>query len=413
MNENQPNLVNENVLLEQGARNNKKIAAYASFALGILLLIGILFWSLKAAGSTEEQDQSEIEEKQSTNLSDSVKKNKDFTLSNENSQNLFDLINNTPQSQKENTPQSLPSSKESTFQAQIDNAQEVTIKPRIIKGMGVAVVVNNKGIENSSNSGRDLSLVGKPDTVLEFGQNGRLTLEQATAQAHKLAGMADGSGSSSSTSQTGEVYQATAAKFSDFNPSLLLPKGTYISCSLQTRLVSELKGGISCVVSNDVYSANGHTLLIEKGSMITGTYSSGELNDGSTRLFVIWQEIRTPNNINIPVYSGATDTLGASGIEGYVNHHYMKRFGAAILLSVIDDSLSILANELSNNGNNNTNYYNYTENTRDQASEIANTALKEMIGIKPTLYKNQGDLVGVYVNKDIDFSKVYQLKRKR
>ncbi|EDP6764715.1 type IV secretion system protein VirB10, partial [Campylobacter jejuni] len=62
---------------------------------------------------------------------------------------------------------------------------------------------------------------------------------------------------------------------------------------------------------------------------------------------------------------------------------------------------------------NKNNYANYTENTRDSAKEIANTALEKMIDIKPTLYKNHGDLVGVYVNRDIDFSKVYKLTRKK
>ena len=89
----------------------------------------------------------------------------------------------------------------------------------------------------------------------------------------------------------------------------------------------------------------------------------------------------------------------------------MKRFGAAILLSIIDDTFSVIADKLSNNSKNN--YYNYTENSREQASKIAEIALEKMIDIKPTLYKNQGDLVGVYVNRDIDFSKVYQLRRKR
>ncbi|EOJ7778548.1 TrbI/VirB10 family protein, partial [Campylobacter coli] len=70
------------------------------------------------------------------------------------------------------------------------------------------------------------------------------------------------------------------------------------------------------------------------------------------------------------------------------------------------------ADQLSKNGNNN-NYYNYSENTRENVNEIANTALEKMIDIKPTLYKNHGDLVGVYVNRDIDFSKVYKLTRKK
>ncbi|EAH5857632.1 TrbI/VirB10 family protein, partial [Campylobacter jejuni] len=138
----------------------------------------------------------------------------------------------------------------------------------------------------------------------------------------------------------------------------------------------------------------------------------GQMDDGMDRLFVIWQEIRTPNNIIIPVYSGATDELGASGVQGWVDHHYLKRFGSAVLLSMIDDSLAILADQIAGKDNKN-NYANYTENTRDSAKEIANTALEKMIDIKPTLYKNQGDLVGVYVNRDIDFSKVYKLTRKK
>ncbi|WP_270980774.1 TrbI/VirB10 family protein, partial [Campylobacter upsaliensis] len=162
-----------------------------------------------------------------------------------------------------------------------------------------------------------------------------------------------------------------------------------------------------------VYSANGNTLLIEKGSTITGTFNAGQMDDGMDRLFVIWQEIRTPNNIIIPVYSGATDELGASGMQGWVDHHYLKRFGSAILLSMIDDGMAILADQLSKNNKNGNNYYNYSENTRENVGEIANTALEKMIDIKPTLYKNHGDLVGVYVNRDIDFSKVYKLTRKK
>ncbi|EOY0563307.1 type IV secretion system protein VirB10, partial [Campylobacter jejuni] len=237
------------------------------------------------------------------------------------------------------------------------------------------------------------------NTVFEFGQNGSLQ------NSNNLQGGSNGD-------FVGEVFTPTIAKVSEFDQNLLLPKGTYIGCALKTRLVSSIKGGIACIVSNDVYSANGNTLLIEKGSTITGTFNTGQMDDGMDRLFVIWQEIRTPNNIIIPVYSGATDELGASGVQGWVDHHYLKRFGSAVLLSMIDDSLAILADQIAGKDNKN-NYANYTENTRDSAKEIANTALEKMIDIKPTLYKNQGDLVGVYVNRDIDFSKVYKLTRKK
>lgn len=215
----------------------------------------------------------------------------------------------------------------------------------------------------------------------------------------------------------GEIFSPTAAYFSNFDQNLLLSKGTYIGCSLKTRLVSDIKGGIACVVSNDVYSNNGRTLLIEKGSLITGTYSGASMEEGMERIYVIWQEIRTPNNIIIPVFSGASDELGGAGIVGWVDNHYFKRFGSAILVSVIDDFMSAVATRLSerkNNGDgtNTTNYFN-PQATQQQVNDLASKTLDRMINIKPTLYKNHGDIVGVYVNRDIDFRNVYELKRKK
>lgn len=390
MSNEQPNQHNENNLLEESEKNTRKMVGWAIAAMGFFLIVGIIFWGLHSLKSSKDE---ESEKESNVNLTDSVKNDKDWEAIG-NQQSLLDLAEQTPLSQQNQITQSIPETKTGFVQ------------PRIIKGMGVAVVNQNKdGSANNANSSQqDLTLYEKPETVFEFGQNGALNLNPNANQQ----GGESGNGNSS---MMGEVFSPSAANFSKFNPSLLLSKGTYIGCALKTKLVSEVKGGIACIVSNDVYSSNGHTLLIEKGSTITGTYSSEGLNDGSTRLFVIWQEIRTPNNIVIPVYSNATDPLGASGMEGYIDNHYMKRFGAAILLSVIDDVLGVIANRMSKNSVNN--YYDYSENTRDNASEMANTVLEKMIDIKPTLYKNQGDLVGVYVNKDIDFSKVYQLRSRK
>lgn len=207
----------------------------------------------------------------------------------------------------------------------------------------------------------------------------------------------------------GQVFSPQIAKKSKYNPNLLLSKGTYIGCSLNTRVVSTIAGGISCTISQNVYSSNGNVLLIERGSIVTGYFNSGQLKNGMNRIFVTWQEIRTPKNIIIPVYSGASDELGGSGMVGEVDNHYLERFGASILLSVIDDAFNVLLNGgTGTRGNKNTDY---TESTGETTKEMASIALEKFINIEPTLYKNQGDLVGIYVNKDIDFSKVYSLKR--
>ncbi|EAI8739660.1 TrbI/VirB10 family protein [Campylobacter coli] len=365
--------------LHEQKNHLKKIQAYAIFAIGGLLFIFLMVYFLKSF-SGNNNDIEEAPKEENNDIAQSVK-TKEFIPP--PPQKTFDEL----------------IAQESPKPTQDLILEPKPPKPRIVKGAGVTVVAssNNDGFGNNGTGNRE-EFGEKPNTVFEFGQNGTLQ------NSNNLQG---GSGDF-----VGEVFTPTIAKVSEFDQNLLLPKGTYIGCALKTRLVSSIKGGIACIVSNDVYSANGNTLLIEKGSTITGTFNAGQLDDGMDRLFVIWQEIRTPNNIIIPVYSGATDELGASGMQGWVDHHYMKRFGSAILLSMIDDSMAILADQLSKNGNNN-NYYNYSENTRENVNEIANTALEKMIDIKPTLYKNHGDLVGVYVNRDIDFSKVYKLTRKK
>ncbi|EAJ9411815.1 TrbI/VirB10 family protein [Campylobacter coli] len=364
--------------LSEQKNHLKKIQAYTIFAIGGLLLIILIVYFLKSF-SSNNQSVEETPKEENKDLAQSVKA-KEFVPP--PPQKTFDeLIANTPQQEQPLMLEPKPP------------------KPRIVKGIGVTVVASSNNGFNGGNTGDRGEFGEKPNTVFEFGQNGSGALQNSN-------------NFQSGGEFTGEVFTPTIAKVSEFDQNLLLPKGTYIGCALKTRLVSSIKGGIACIVSNNVYSANGNTLLIEKGSTITGTFNAGQLDDGMDRLFVIWQEIRTPNNIIIPVYSGATDELGASGMQGWVDHHYMKRFGSAILLSMIDDSMAILADQLSKNGNNN-NYYNYSENTRENVNEIANTALEKMIDIKPTLYKNHGDLVGVYVNRDIDFSKVYKLTRKK
>ena len=75
--------------------------------------------------------------------------------------------------------------------------------------------------------------------------------------------------------------------------------------------------------------------------------------------------------------------------------------------------IQLYANDLKESAIDSGNQIDYTENTRDNASNIASIALEKFINIKPTVYKQHGDLVGVYVNRDVDFSKVYKITKKK
>lgn len=195
------------------------------------------------------------------------------------------------------------------------------------------------------------------------------------------------------------VSQASAAKLKDRN--FILAKGAFINCVLKTRLDSSVAGMSSCIVTRDIYSDNGKVVLIEKGAEVTGEYSS-RLNRGVSRIFVLWNRIKTPLGVVINIDSPASDSLGGSGLPGFLDTHFWQRFGGALLLSLVDD----IAANLAANSNDGT----IINSTSENSSSGAEIALENSIDIPPTLHINHGAKVGIYVARDLDFSSVYYVR---
>lgn len=188
------------------------------------------------------------------------------------------------------------------------------------------------------------------------------------------------------------------------NRNFILAKGSFIDCALQTRLDSTVPGMTACVITRNIYSDNGNVLLIERGSTVTGEYQSN-MKQGMARIFVLWSRIKTPNGVIINLDSPGTDQLGGSGVPGYINNHFWKRFGGALMLSLVDD----IARGITNNSGSSGNQFNFNS-AGDATQEMAAEALKNTINIPPTLYKNQGEQVGIYIARDLDFSSVYDVQ---
>ncbi len=182
----------------------------------------------------------------------------------------------------------------------------------------------------------------------------------------------------------------------------LLKKGTSIGCTLNTMIVTTQPGITRCMVTKDVYSANGRVLLIERGSEIIGE-QTGALVQGQARVYVLWSTIETPAGVSVTINSPSSDALGASGQEAQVDTHFWQRFGGAIMLSLIKDAIKFADNQNRNSGG-------VTfDSSSDSAEDMATEALKNSINIPPTGYVNQGTLVNVMVARDVDFRDVYEL----
>jgi type IV secretion system protein VirB10 len=182
---------------------------------------------------------------------------------------------------------------------------------------------------------------------------------------------------------------------------LLLPKGAFIDCTLETAMNSSLPGMTTCVTATDTFGADGTVVLLERGTKLVGE-SAGAVQRGSARMFVLWTEARTPKGVVIPLASPGTDELGRAGLSGDINRHFFERFGAAILITLIDGAVQRASNGSSSNGTVILN----PSGTQDITTEV----LKSTVDIPPTVDKHQGDRIQVLVARDLDFRTVYELK---
>ncbi|MDQ1153068.1 type IV secretion system protein VirB10 [Brevundimonas sp. SORGH_AS_0993] len=196
--------------------------------------------------------------------------------------------------------------------------------------------------------------------------------------------------------QLAPVGQTRAGRLPDRN--LLVTAGTSVPCVLQTALDSTTPGYVTCVLPRDVWSDNGAVVLMERGTRVLGEYRGG-LQQGRRRLFVLWTRAVTPTGVAVALASPAADALGRSGFDGVVDTHFWDRFGGALLLSIVDDGVYAAAGR--------------TDGASAMArvpSDAASVALQGSVEVPPTLRKDQGSEVSIFVAQDLDFAGVYQLR---
>jgi type IV secretion system protein VirB10 len=179
----------------------------------------------------------------------------------------------------------------------------------------------------------------------------------------------------------------------------LIPKGAFIDCTLETAIDSTLLGMTTCITATDTFGADGKVVLLERGTKLVGE-TRGDLQQGQARVFVLWTEARTPTGVVVPLASPGTDELGRSGLPGEVDRHFFDRFGAALLISMIDIGVESATQRQSGGV-----IINPTT-----PETILTEILRGTLNIPPTVRIPQGERIQVLVARDLDFRRVYQLK---
>jgi type IV secretion system protein VirB10 len=179
--------------------------------------------------------------------------------------------------------------------------------------------------------------------------------------------------------------------------SLVVAQGATIPGVLETALNSDLPGFARAVVSRDVRSFDGSTVLIPRGSRVIGEYRSA-VALGQSRAFVVWTRVLRPDGVSIQIGSPVTDPLGRAGLGGSVDRHFLETFGGAILLSVINAGSAAIAGTPSTE---------VVIGSSQAATGLASTASAFFpVAIPPTIKVPQGTPIRIFVARDLDFGPV-------
>ncbi|WP_267389761.1 TrbI/VirB10 family protein [Sphingomonas sp. GC_Shp_3] len=192
-------------------------------------------------------------------------------------------------------------------------------------------------------------------------------------------------------SRMGDAGNDVASATRIVDPGNTVTQGTLIPAVLETAIDSDLPGYARAVVSQDVRSFDGAHVLVPRSSRLIGQYKSG-LAAGQTRAYVMWTRLIRPDGVTVQLSSPAVEFSGASGLSGEVSSHFMKRFGAAGLLSVLS-GLGALASG-------------GTSLVLSSGNSAAAVAAQRDAQIPPTIRVPVGQPIRVFTARDLDFSTI-------
>ena len=235
-----------------------------------------------------------------------------------------------------------------------------------------------------------------------------------------------GAGAGASTGALGRSLEGTpthgAAASLITNPSLTLAKGTLPDCTLLTAILSEQPGLLKCLLSAPVMSMDGKVVLMEAGTTMEGEYAAG-VQAGQRTIFTLWTRAVTPNFVAVPLGSPGTDALGRAGTSGDVDSKWIERFAGAVIFSLFQDVKEFAvaredaraAQRAASQGGGTYNIgaqgtLSRLGNSERTAQAIVQEMLRQGGQARPSLYKNQGEVIKIYVARDVDFSNVYELR---
>jgi type IV secretion system protein VirB10 len=174
------------------------------------------------------------------------------------------------------------------------------------------------------------------------------------------------------------------------NPNQTVAQGAVIPAVLETAFNSTQAGFVRAIVSRDVRSFDGSTVLIPRGSRLIGEYKS-EVGPGQNRAIINWARLIRGDGVTINLNSPAVDPLGRGGVKARVNNHLFEKVTNGLLQTAFSVASNLALS---------------SRRTNVILAPSATSTPLQTTGSQPmrTLSVPAGTSISVFVAQDLEFS---------
>ena len=177
------------------------------------------------------------------------------------------------------------------------------------------------------------------------------------------------------------------------NPETSVVQGTLIKAVLETPIDSTRPGLARAMVSRDVLSFDGRSVLIPRGSRVIGEFQA-DATPGQKRALILWTQLIRSDGVTMALTSPTADVLGRGGVRGRVNSHFFERFGGAIFQSILTVGVNSATQSDSNS----------VVVALPGAVGQMGQGVAGATDVRPTISIRQGESITIFVAHPLDFS---------
>lgn len=195
-----------------------------------------------------------------------------------------------------------------------------------------------------------------------------------------------------------ETKETAAARSTRARPGLarstgkqyVLFEGAVLETALLTRLAGDFAGPVICMTTTDVYSRDGHHVLVPAGTKVLGSTQKVEAF-GQRRLAVAFHRLIMPDgySVDLDQFTGLNQ-VGETALKDKVNNHYLQLFGASIAIGALGGLLPATAS-----------VGDARQGIVPSVAQEAMHILDRFLNVLPTITIREGHRVRVFLTQDL------------